>query len=102
MATPRKRILLPRKVLFYGGMPLIALGVLLFLHASVAFTARFVHFVSLMREERTEGAEALGGMLLMLLGSFLMHLGARVSPAQKAARQSATRRDGPPISRKLP
>jgi hypothetical protein len=76
MATPKK-VPLIRKLLYYGGMIVIIVGLLSFIHASVDYIARLLNFIPLVRAERTEGGQIILAMLQMLLGAFLMQMGAR-------------------------
>ncbi|MGH7224489.1 MAG: hypothetical protein ACRELF_14780, partial [Gemmataceae bacterium] len=55
----------------------VVFGGISFLHATVAFLGRAISFAPLIREDRTEGAQLIGSMLMMLLGAFLVHIGAR-------------------------
>jgi hypothetical protein len=66
-----------RKVLFYGGIPVTTLGVLSFLHAMIAFTARLVKFDYFTRAEHTEGGQAVGSIILAMLGIFFTQIGSR-------------------------
>jgi hypothetical protein len=90
MAVARKGGSLVRKILFYIGIAVIVFGGISFLHAIVAFLGRAIHFAPLMREERTEGAQLFGSMLLMVLGAFLAHIGARGLAKRRADEENAS------------
>jgi RNA polymerase subunit RPABC4/transcription elongation factor Spt4 len=77
MDTPKKQIPPERKALYYGGMALIGIGLLLFLSTFFTFMANFGNFDNFEGRAQSEGARALGGMVLMVIGGFMMNVGAR-------------------------
>jgi hypothetical protein len=80
MDTLKKQIPPQRKALYYGGMALIGIGVLLFLSTFVTFLANFGNFDNVDNfnaQAKSEGFRALGGMLLMIIGGFMANVGAK-------------------------
>ena len=75
--TPRKQIPPERKALYYGGMVLIGIGLLLFLSVFVTFMANFGNFDNFEGRARSEGFRAFGGMILMMIGGFMMNVGSK-------------------------
>lgn len=65
-----------RKALYYIGMGLAVIGLLLFLSTFVTFMANFGNFDDFDNRAKSEGFRAFGGMGLMMLGGFLMNVGA--------------------------
>ena len=82
MGTPKKQIPPERKALYYGGMALIGVGLLLFLSTFVTFMANFGNFDNFEDQAKSEGFRAFGGIVLMMIGGFLMMVGARDGPVQ--------------------
>src|SRR6478752_370864 len=64
-----------RKLMYYAGMGCTALGVLLFLSVFVTGCANFGNFDNFEGEARSSMARAIGGMVLMMIGSGLMAIG---------------------------
>jgi RNA polymerase subunit RPABC4/transcription elongation factor Spt4 len=77
MDMPKRQIPPERKTLYYGGMALIGIGLLLFLSTFVTFMANFGNFDNFEGRAQSEGFRAFGGMLLMMIGGFLMNVGAK-------------------------
>lgn len=77
MTEPRRQIPPERKALYYGGMALIGVGMLLFLSTFVTAMANFGNFDNFEGRVRSEGLRAFGGMVLMMAGGALMNVGAR-------------------------
>ena len=77
MDTPQKQIPPERKALYYGGMALTGIGLLLFLSTFVTFMANFGNFDNFDAQARSEGFRAFGGMVLMMIGGFMMNVGAK-------------------------
>lgn len=77
MDTPNRQIPPERKALYYGGIALIAIGFLLFLSTFVTFLANFGNFDNFAGRGQSEGLRALGGMVLIIIGGFLMNIGAK-------------------------
>ncbi len=66
-----------RKGLYYAGMVVSGIGALLFLSTFVSFMANFGNFEHFEDRARSEGFRAFGGMILIIIGSFLMGVGAK-------------------------
>jgi hypothetical protein len=77
MDTPRKQIPPERKALYYGGLGMTGLGLLLFLSTFVTSLANFDNFDDFKGRARSQGFRAFGGMVLMMLGGFATAVGAR-------------------------
>lgn len=77
MDKPQKQIPPERKSLYYLGMILSGVGLLLFLSTFVTFMANFGNFDNFEARARSEGFRALGGMILLMIGGFLMNVGAK-------------------------
>jgi hypothetical protein len=77
MDTPKKQIPSDRKALYYGGMAVAGVGLLLFLSTFVTFMANFGNFDNFEARARSEGFRAFGGMALMMVGGFMMNVGAK-------------------------
>src|SRR5262245_41680506 len=77
MNTPRRAIPPERKALYYAGMALGSIGLLLFLSTFVTFIANFGNFDNFQGRVKAEGFRAFGGMFLIMAGGVLMNLGVR-------------------------
>jgi hypothetical protein len=77
MATPQKQITPDRKALYYVGMGLAGVGLLLFLSTFITSIGNFGNFDDFEGRARSEGFRAIGGMVLIMIGVFLMSVGAR-------------------------
>jgi hypothetical protein len=77
MTMPQKQIPPERRALYYTGMALALLGLLLFLSTFVTSAANFGNFDDFEGRARSEGLRAIGGMVLIMIGVFLMSVGAR-------------------------
>jgi hypothetical protein len=77
MDSPQKQIPPQRKALYYAGMGLIGLGLLLFLSTFVTFLGNFGNFENFEGRAQSEGFRAFGGIVLMAAGATLMNIGAR-------------------------
>jgi hypothetical protein len=77
MATPQRQIPPERKALYYGGMALAGIGLLLFLSTFVTFMLNFGNFNDFEGQARSEGLRAIGGMVLVVIGACLMSVGAK-------------------------
>lgn len=64
-----------RQVLYYFGMTVSGVGVLLFLSTFVTFIAHFGDFSDFEGRARSGEMRALGGMICMIAGQFIMRLG---------------------------
>jgi hypothetical protein len=72
---PNRDITPERKALYYTGMSLAGLGMLLFLSVFVTGCMNFGNFENFEGRSRSSMARGFGGMALMIVGSFLMNLG---------------------------
>lgn len=91
MTTPRKRVSLVRKALYYSGIAVTTTGMLSFLCAFITFSLRttsilFANFGNFTQFDSSRPTEtfrefcaggAIGGMLLAIIGGFLVSVGAR-------------------------
>lgn len=70
-----RRIAPPRRNLYFCGMALTAIGVVLFGLMLAVFIANFGSFDDLADRIQSQGLRALGGLVLFLVGSQLMRIG---------------------------
>lgn len=77
MNAPNKQIPPERRALYYGGMIMIGVGLLLFLSTFVTFQANFGNFENFEGRARSEMSRAFGGIILIMIGGFLMNIGAK-------------------------
>jgi hypothetical protein len=77
MAEPQRQITPDRKALYYAGMALAVVGVLLFVSVFFTGIANFGNFDDFQGRARSEGFRAIGGMALIVIGGILMNVGAR-------------------------
>ena len=77
MNSPQKQIPPERKAFYYGGMALTGIGILLFLSTFVTHLTNFGNFDDFEGRVRSQGLRAVGGIVLIALGGFLMNVGAR-------------------------
>jgi hypothetical protein len=70
-----RRIAPPRRNLYYCGMALTAIGALLFVSVMVVFIMNFGRTDHLADRVQAQGLRALGGIVLVLLGSLFMRIG---------------------------
>jgi hypothetical protein len=77
MNATRRQIPAERKALYYAGMLLTAIGVLLFLSAFVTFLANFGDFKDFAERMKSMGLRAFGGMVLIGVGQAMMSIGTR-------------------------
>jgi RNA polymerase subunit RPABC4/transcription elongation factor Spt4 len=77
MVTRQRQIPPERKALYYWGMALAGIGLLLFFSTFISGLANFGNFDNFRNRVRSEGFVAFGGMALMIAGGFLMNVGAR-------------------------
>jgi RNA polymerase subunit RPABC4/transcription elongation factor Spt4 len=75
--VPRRQLSANRKLLYYAGMVVSVVGVLLFLSTFVTFFANFGNFNNFDARARSVGFRAFGGIVLIAAGRFLAYLGAR-------------------------
>jgi hypothetical protein len=75
MAT--RQISPERKAIYYGGMAVAGLGLLLFLSTFVTFLLNFGNFNNFENRVMSEGLRAVGGMVLMVIGAGMINVGAR-------------------------
>ncbi|WP_439629313.1 hypothetical protein [Gemmata sp.] len=72
---PQRNISPDREILYYAGMVLTAVGVLLFFSVFVTGCMNFGNFDHFEERARGEMARALGGMVLMAIGQGMRALG---------------------------
>ncbi len=72
---PQRQISPEREQLYYAGMALAAVGLLMFLSTFVTFLMHFGDFSNFNANARSDGFRAIGGMILMIVGSGLMAVG---------------------------
>jgi RNA polymerase subunit RPABC4/transcription elongation factor Spt4 len=77
MTMPQKQIPSERKALYYGGMILTGIGLLLFLSTFVTHLVNFGNFDHFEDRVQGMGFRAFGGMVLMVVGGFMMNVGAK-------------------------
>jgi RNA polymerase subunit RPABC4/transcription elongation factor Spt4 len=58
-------------------MALGGIGLLLFLSTFVTFIANFGNFDDFDNQAKSDGFRAIGGMVLMMIGAFIMNVGAK-------------------------
>src|SRR5262249_61498058 len=71
MSTPQRQISPKRKRLYYIGMALLILGLLLFLSSFVTFLINFGNFDDFEARAGSGGFRGMGGIALRVLGVFL-------------------------------
>ncbi len=74
MGKYNKQISPERKSLYYWGMALTGIGLLMFLSTFVTFMANFGNFDHFESRARSEGFRSFGGMILMMIGGFMMNV----------------------------
>ena len=74
---PEKQIPRDRKALYYGGMALMGLGLLLFLSVFFTGAANFGNFDDFEGRARSTMFRAITGMVMMMAGGFMMNIGAK-------------------------
>jgi hypothetical protein len=77
MNTPNKQITPERKALYYGGIACTVFGLLLFLSTFVTGAMNFGNFENFEGRVQSEMCRAIGGMILMMAGGFMMKVGAQ-------------------------
>jgi hypothetical protein len=77
MTTPNRQIPPGRKGLYYVGIALVCVGLLLFLSTFVTFIAHFGNFDDFVDRAKSEGFRAFGGMFLMIIGGIMSNVGAK-------------------------
>jgi len=73
--SPQRQVSPGRKQLYYVGMGLSVVGVLMFLSTFVTFLMHFGDFSNFHSNARSDGFRAFGGMFLMMIGGALMTVG---------------------------
>src|SRR3569623_787411 len=68
MSTPTRQIPPERQALYYGGMLLVGIGVLLILSTFIPGIANFGNFNDFAGRAQSEMARAIGGMILIIIG----------------------------------
>lgn len=71
MTAPRRELPANRKLLYYAGIALSVIGILLFLSTFVSFLANFGNFNNFDAQVRSVGYRTFGGMVLIIVGGFL-------------------------------
>lgn len=64
-----------RKIMYYLGMVLIAIGIIMFLSTFLSSAANFGDFHNFEQRAQQEFSRAVTGMILMVVGSVLMGIG---------------------------
>lgn len=77
MDAPQRQIPAERQVVYYAGMALIAIGLLLFLSTFVTFLANFGNFDGHEARMQSGALRAFGGIVLTWIGGFMRNLGAK-------------------------
>jgi hypothetical protein len=77
LPVPHHKIPPERKWIYYTGMGLMALGLVLFLSTFVTFAMHFGDFDNFAAKARSDFGRAIGGMIGLILGGILMGVGAR-------------------------
>jgi RNA polymerase subunit RPABC4/transcription elongation factor Spt4 len=77
MDAPEKQIPPERKAIYYGGVALTGIGILMFLSTFVTFIANFGNFDNFQGQAQSGFFRAFTGMALMVFGFFAMSVGAR-------------------------
>lgn len=77
MTVPRRTFSSNRKLLYYAGMAVSVMGILLFLSTFVTFLANFGNFNNFEARARSGGYRAFGGMVLIVVGGILTRVAAR-------------------------
>src|SRR5258708_13514788 len=75
--TPGPRIASSRKAVYYAGLTLGAVGLLLFFSTFVSFALHFGDFDNFAANARSMFLRAVGGMAFMIVGGALAGVGAR-------------------------
>lgn len=95
-----RRISENRQAFYYTGMIVAGLGLLSFLSTFVTFLWHFGDFSNFQSNARSDGFRAFGGMVAMMVGGFMMRVGARgVAGAGLKLDPEQARRDVEPWSR---
>lgn len=77
MQAPRRQIPPDRKALYYGGLALSVVGLLLFLSVFVSAATNFGNFDNFPGQVQSSMFRALGGMALVVAGGVMRSVGAR-------------------------
>ena len=97
---PQRNISPERQSLYYFGMILAGVGVLLFLSTFVSFISHFGDFSNFESQAKSGGMRAFGGMICIAAGQFMMRLGrAGVAGSGLKLDPQEARRDLEPWSR---
>ncbi|MCA9238122.1 MAG: hypothetical protein KDA44_21765 [Planctomycetales bacterium] len=97
---PNRRISADRRALYYVGMIVSGLGLLSFLSTFVTFLSHFGDFSNFEANARSGGFRAFGGIVGLMIGGFLMNVGARgAAGAGLKLDPEQARRDVEPWSR---
>ena len=77
MDMPQKQIPTARRAMYYGGMALTGIGLLLFLSTFVTFLTNFGNFDNFTGRAQSHGVRAFGGVILIMIGGFMRNVGAK-------------------------
>jgi hypothetical protein len=77
MQMPQNSIPPDRRLIYYGGMALTSFGVLLFFSTFVTFLSNFGNFDDYEGRTQSQSIRAIGGMALIVIGRFMMNVGAK-------------------------
>ena len=77
MNVPQKQIPPQRQSLYYAGMAVSVIGLLLFLSTFVTFIANFGNFDNFVGQAQSSAMRAFGGMAMLMAGGVMMGIGAR-------------------------
>ena len=77
MTIPKRQVSSDRRLLYYTGLALSAVGILLFLSTFVTFLANFGNFDNFEARARSGGFRAFGGIACIMLGGFLARVAVR-------------------------
>jgi RNA polymerase subunit RPABC4/transcription elongation factor Spt4 len=77
MKTPNTQVPPERQALYYAGMALTGVGILLFLSVFVTGISNFGNFDNFESRTKSEGSRAIGGLVLMMIGGFMRNVGAK-------------------------
>jgi hypothetical protein len=77
LKEPNTPISPERKALYYAGMALRGVGILLFLSSFLVGLLHFGDFDNFESQARSAGLRALGGIVLMMVGQFVQRVGSR-------------------------
>jgi RNA polymerase subunit RPABC4/transcription elongation factor Spt4 len=77
MSMPQRQVSSERKAIYYVGITLVAIGVLMFLSSFLSSMADFGNFSNFAERTRSSGTLAIGGIVLAAIGSLIQGIGKR-------------------------